>query len=112
MIGMRSHTPIALPGGYGQEDGWFDCQGLSAWVNPVCYTQADAEEEKSASQNKVEEKAPNPNFDAYEKERPKKPGRIPGTGTPIPWGTVVPIGLGIVLLSGAVLFATSKKKKR
>jgi len=30
MIGMRSHTPIALPGGYGQEDGWFDCQGLSA----------------------------------------------------------------------------------
>lgn len=108
MIGMRSHTPIALPGGYGKEDGWFDCEGLSAWVNPVCYTQADVEEEKATQ----EEKPPQPDYDPYQKERPKKPAPIPGTGTPIPWGTVVPIGLGIVLLTGAVLFATSKKKKR
>jgi hypothetical protein len=109
MIGIRSWTPVSLPGGYGAENGWFDCEGVSSYFNPSCYD-IFSEDDTAASPEKPAEVAPSPSYDPYAKERPKT--RAPGTSKPFPFATVVPVGLGVVLLAGAVLFATSKKKKR
>jgi hypothetical protein len=127
MIGMRSWTPVALPGGYGgayeDNDGWFDCRGTSGWLNPNCYgpsgvakrageTSMDMTQDALATlleEKKSDEKPPNPDYDPYNKPKPKNGQVVPGGSKPIPWGTILPIGLGVLALSGALLFATRKK---
>ena len=122
MIGTRSWTPVDLPGGYGEvdNDGWFDCRGTSGWLNPNCYGPGGAairmlEDTEDAvrgfatqgsGNTEKAEKPPAPGYDPYKKT--PAPG-YEGGGKSIPWGTIIPVGVGVMALAGALLFATRKK---
>ena len=118
---MRSWTPVSLPGGYGgaaeDNDGWFDCRGTSGWFNPACYgpggvairageTAVDYVQDQAAQSEvtKTPEKPPNPEYDPYNKNK-----KVPSGGKPVPWGTIVPVGIGVLALTSALIFATRKR---
>lgn len=118
MIGSRSFSPVALPGGYGswgkEEDGWLDCQGASRYLLGVarCWAWEALTSDNGSGTVQPEapihtetgpvtngQQTPGPP-DIWDKEKNRPPG-----------ASIAAIAVGVILLGTGVYLFSSKGRR-